>query len=400
MSKRAIGVLIACFSTIFIAYAIRYSYGVLLPEMLPALAISKAEAGVIFSSYFVAYTVLSPVLGSVSDRYDVRVILALFVAMMGAGTLLMAFSSSLLQASLFFTLAGIGCSACWAPVMAVAQRWTSDKRRGMALAFIDAGSSLGIVAGGAAVPLIVTAFSDWRMGWASLGGLGLFVAVLNFLLVRSYPAEQSSSPQTRQRRGRFAGIAYKQLLRDKRFWLIGLAYLLTGFSIIIPFTFLSTYAVQELAFSYESATRLITVIGVAAIVGKMVMGPISDRIRNGRIKIMMLCAILIAMGALGMAYSRGWVLVVITAIFGAGYGGVWSMYAACASDYFSKESAGGIIGLWTFYLGIGSTCAPILAGWTADITGTLVWSFIIAAAGAVVSFILLIPMLRSPVKNK
>ncbi len=395
MSKRAIGVLIACFGTIFIAYAVRYSYGVLLPEMMPALSITKAQAGIIFSSYFVAYTVLSPVLGTMADRYDVRAVLALFVGIMGAGTLLMAFPSSLLQAILFFTLAGIGCSACWAPTMALAQRWTSDKRRGMTLAFIDAGSSLGIIAGGAAVPLIVNVFSDWRAGWASLGGLGLFVAVLNLLLVREPPSAQAG-----QRRSKFTGLPLRKLFSDVRFWLIGLAYLLTGFSIIIPFTFLSTYAVQELSFPYDSATRLITVIGVSAIVAKMVMGPISDRIKCGRIKIMMLCALLIAGGALGMAYSRGWVLWLTIAIFGAGYGGVWSMYAACASDYFSKESAGGIIGLWTFYLGIGSISAPILAGWTADSTGTLVWSFLIASAGAVVSFILLIPMLRSKVENK
>ena len=68
-------------------------------------------------------------------------------------------------------------------------------------------------------------------------------------------------------------MPYLKLLRDSRFWLIGLAYLLTGFSILIAFAFLSTYAVQELAFSYEVATRLVTVIGIGAIVGKLTLGP-------------------------------------------------------------------------------------------------------------------------------
>ena len=45
MDKRL--VFTACFLTVFISYSIRYGYGVLLPEMLPALAITKAEAGVI-----------------------------------------------------------------------------------------------------------------------------------------------------------------------------------------------------------------------------------------------------------------------------------------------------------------------------------------------------------------
>jgi hypothetical protein len=37
--------MIAGFFTVFIAFAVRYAYGLLLPEMIPALAISKTQAG-------------------------------------------------------------------------------------------------------------------------------------------------------------------------------------------------------------------------------------------------------------------------------------------------------------------------------------------------------------------
>ena len=136
MPKRAVAVIIAGFFTLFIAYAVRYAYGMLLPEMLQTLSISKAEAGVVYSSYFIAYTIFSPILGVLADRHDVRTILTVFVAILGAGAFLMSYSSSVLNASLFFTLAGIGHSACWVPVVALIQRWVSDRRRGMALAFI------------------------------------------------------------------------------------------------------------------------------------------------------------------------------------------------------------------------------------------------------------------------
>jgi len=393
MNKRALAVFIACFCTVFMAYAIRYSYGVLLPEMLPFLAISKTEAGVIYASYFTAYTIVSPVLGFLADRYDVRFLITLFTVLLGAGTFLMAYSSSTVQASLFITLAGIGSAACWVPVMALAQRWAGDRRRGMTLAFIDVGSSLGVVWTGSAVPLIVMAYS-WRMGWMSLGIMALLLAIINFSMVRNPPVEKSGlrNINLEQRTREPISTIYNRLLRDTRFWLIGFAYMLTGFSIIIPFTFLSTYAVQELAFPYEAATGLITVIGITAMVGKLVLGPLSDKV--GRIKVMMLCAVLIGAGSLGMAYSRGSILILVTTIFGLGYGAVWSMYAASASDYFSREYAGSIVGLWTVYLGIGSIFAPIIAGWIADTTGTLAWSFVLAMAGAVISLILLLLVRR------
>jgi MFS family permease len=333
------------------------------------------------------------VLGLLGDRYNVRLLLTLFVAIFGTGTFLMAYSSSIIQASLFFVLAGIGSAVCWAPTMALAQRWTSDKHRGKTLAFIDVGSALGIVGTSTAVPMIVTAY-DWRAGWMSLGALGFAVAVFNFATVRNHPGEQSRLRQEtfRQHNGEPLSAIYMRLLRDIRFWLIGLAYLLTGFSIIIPFTFLSTYAVQELLFSYEASTRLITIIGVGAIIGKITLGPLSDKV--GRIRVMMLCALLIAGGSLGMAYGQGVGLIIFTAIFSLGYGAAWSMYAASASDYFSKESSGSIVGLWTVYLGIGSIISPIIAGWIADTTGTLSWSFILSAAGGVMSLLLLVPMWR------
>jgi MFS family permease len=111
---------------------------------------------------------------------------------------------------------------------------------------------------------------------------------------------------------------------------------------------------------------------------------------------MMLCGLLIAGGSLGMAYARSIGLIIFTAVFSLGYGTAWSMYAASASDYFSKESAGSIVGLWTVYLGIGSIISPIIAGWIADTTGTLSWSFILAAAGGALSILLLMPMWRTP----
>lgn len=364
----------------------------LLPEMLPSLGISKTEAGVIFASYFVAYTVFSPVLGLLADRYNVRVLLTLFAVILGAGAFLMTYSSSLVAASLFFALAGIGSSACWAPVIALAQRWVGTRRRGMVLAFIDVGSSLGIIVSSAAMPLLVAAYS-WRMGWVSLGALAFLLAAINFLLVRSYPVDKSSlgHPKLGQHTGEPLSVTYGRLLGDIRFWLIGLSYLFIGFSILIPFTFLSTYAVQELMLPYEVAVRLITVIGIGAVVGKMVLGPFSDTV--GRIRVMMLCTVLIAVGSLGMAYNQGFlILILFTAIFGLGYGAIWSLYAASASDYFSKESAGSIVGLWTLYLGIGSIISPIIAGWIADTTGTLAWSFILAMAAAVIALLLLLPV--------
>ena len=395
MSKRAVGIIISGFFTLFVSFAIRYAYGLLLPYMLPSLAISKTGAGIIYSSYFIAYTVFSPVLGLMVDRYDAKVLLSLFVAILGIGAYLMSFSSTVIHASLFFALAGIGHSACWVPVVTVVQRWVSERRRGTVLAIVDLGSASGIAVWSIVIPLIVGAFS-WRGGWVSLGLLAFLVAGMNFFLMRSRPPVESD---TQAPRAAFSArmpikAVYIAIFRDAKFYLIGLSYLLISFSILIPFAFLATYATQELLIPYKSAAGLVALIAVAGAFGKLFLGHLSDIV--SRIRVMMLCGALTAAGALGMAYAQGFfVLAIFTTVFGIGYGTIWPVYAASARDFFSKEYAGSVIGLWTLYHGIGSILSPMIAGWTIDATGSYVWAFILAMISAALSLLLLVPIARA-----
>lgn len=389
MGNRRLAVIIASFCTVLMGFAVRNSYGILLPEMLPSLKISKTEAGLIYSSLFLAYTVFSPVLGLLADRINIRVLLTLFLGILGIGTLLIGYSSSLIEAVFSFFLAGIGASACWAPVVPLVQRWTSDQQRGMTLALVDAGSSIGIAISSIMMPLVVGAY-NWRMGWKSLGVMALFMAGINFLLVRDSPVENPNFPHSKfnQPLNKPSGTLYMRILKDKIFLLIGVSYLLIGFSTLIPPTFITTYAVQELMLPYDAATRLVTVFAVASIFGKIVLGTLSDAL--GRIKTIILCEILVAVGSFGVVcLPIFWALHLSMVVFGFGFGAIWPLYALCATDYFSKSYAGFIVGFWTLFLGIGFILSPIIAGWIADGTGRFMWSFILAVSTAVLSVFLL-----------
>lgn len=392
MGRRVVAIIIAGFSTVFVAFAIRYAYGLLLPEMLSSLSISKTEAGIIYSSYFLTATLFSPALGLLVDRWDARVILTVFVALLGMGACLMSFSTTVLQASFFFAIVGIGHSACWAPVVTVVLRWVSEKRRGVALSIVDLGSTVSIAFWSIMIPLMIGPYG-WRTVWVCVGVLGLLAAGMNFFLVRGHPSAEPENPASKAPPKAQISIkaAYTAILRDKRFHLIGFSYLLISFSILIPFLFLTAYATQELKMSYSSAAGLLAVAGVAGAIGKLILGPLSDVV--GRLKVMMLCGLLIAAGALGFAYVRGFVvLIFFTAIFGVGYGTIWPVFAASARDLFSKDYAGSIVGLWTLYHGLGSIVAPVFAGWTIDASGTYFWAFILSVTSAILSSLLLLPL--------
>jgi MFS family permease len=395
MGHRVVAIIIAGFSTMFVAFGVRYSYGLLLPEMISSIGISNTEAGIIYSSYFLTATLCAPVLGLLVDRTDARVLLTVFVALLGLGAFLMSYATKVVQAGFFFALAGIGHSACWAPVVTVVLRWVSERRRGIALSFVDLGSASSIAFWSIMIPVIIGPYS-WRTVWVFLGLSALLAAGMNFFLVRSHPPFEADpkAQETTPKAKIPIKAAYKAIFRNKKFHLIGFSYLLISFSILIPFTFLTTYATKELMIPYQSAAGLVAVIGISGAVGKLVLGHVSDVV--GRVKVMMFCGILTATGGLGMAFAQAFTLLVLsTVVFGVGYGTIWPVFAASARDLFSEKHSGSIIGLWTLYHGSGSILAPVISGWTIDATGTYVWAFILTVISSMLSLLLLLPILRA-----
>lgn len=376
MPQRAYAVIIAGFFTVSIAYGIRYSYGMLLPEMLPALQITKIQAGTIFSVYFIAYTICTPVLGTLSDLFNYRLIITLFTGVLAAGAILMAHTNGFLQACLFFSIVGLGHAACWAPVTGLVSKWVPHQRRGMALSFVTMGIGLGVPLWGTLLPLIVKA-SGWASGWLAMGFFALGVAALNLILVRNPAPSKTKAPQlTVQDHFQQVWAIYKALFKNKTFWFIGLAYMLVGFNVLVPFTFLPVYARESLNMAYTTSTRFVAVIALFGIVGQLTLGTLSDT--AGRIKVLIICSVIMGTGCLGIIFFHTiWGLYVVMAFYGMGYGAVWPVYAAAATDFFSKNKTGSVVGLWTVFLGLGSIASPVICGWTIDKTAGYTWTFLL-----------------------
>jgi MFS family permease len=387
LNKRAIAVIIAGFLTASIAYSIRYAFGMLMPEMLPALDITKTQAGKILAAYFIIYTIFTPVLGVLSDYYSYRTIITLFTAILGLGALLMANVSSFIQTGLYFSVAALGHAACWAPIVVLVQKWVPDNRRGTALSFVTSGVGTGVFLWGLLLPVIVT-YSSWRSGWTLLGVTGLFTALLNYILVRNPPDSKIEKKSNKLNIKNFLA-SYHSIFLQASFWYIGIAYLLVGFNLIILFAFLPIYARESLGWAFNDSTRFISIISLFGIAGQLIIGSLSDKI--GRIRVMIFCSLLMGATSLGLVFAENLkILYFIVACYGIGYGPVWPVYAAAAADFFSRSHTGGIIGLWTLFLGIGSLSAPVISGWIIDSTGSYTWIFLLATLAGLLSALILL----------
>lgn len=387
MTKRAYAIIAAGFFTVSIAFSIRYGYGMLLPEMLPDLGISKTEAGAIFAAYFVVYTLATPVLGALTDRFNYRFLLTFFTTVLACGAMMMAFADSLWLACLVFAVAGLGHAACWAPVTALVQKWVPDHKRGTALSIVTMGLGVGLPFWSILLPAIVKE-AGWEAGWMGLGLFCLAVAALNYALVRNPVNEKVAGNPLIHPAPSFLE-SYRDLLKNRVFWIIGMGYFFIGANVIIPYTFVPVFAKEALALPYTAATRFVAVMALSGLAGQLTLGPLSDTV--GRIRVMMTCALIMGTACVGMALSQNpWMLYAFSGLFGYGYGAVWSAYGAAASDFFPKEHTGGIVGLWTCLLGVGSVISPVVCGWTIDLTGDYTWAFMLGLFSGVLSAMVLL----------
>ena len=392
-------ILTASFATIFIHYSIRLGYGILMPEMIQSLQISKAQAGTIASSFYLAYGIFSPIMGFAVDRFNSRVLLTVCSAILATGTYFMSRPETLSQACFAFFIAGVGASAMWTPVVTLVQRWYGAKRRGLALGILSVSYAIGYGVMGIALPPVVAGYG-WRACWLILALFSLLLVPLNGILLRNHPrdlnlkpwgeGEKASAPVSPDQGEK--RIRYRQLLRLPSLWFAAVSYLFIGFTAYLVNLFIVTYGNLELKYSFPQAAQLASGIAFSGIAGAFLLPLLSDYI--GRKK----CLLIINGGMTGSILLIIWAgrtwpsLFAAACIFGVFYAAAWPMYAAAAGDFFPRGATGTVLGFWTIFYGFSLVLAPALGGYIADQTGTFRYSFSVAVFTGCLAVLFILPV--------
>ncbi len=391
LDRRGI-IVLASVLTVFVSFGIRSGFGVLLPKIIDALALTKTEAGYVGSSFFIGYIVSAPLLGILTDKIGARIVITAFCIVMGAGTLLMGTVSSLWTACLFNSIAGVGAANSWGPVVALLQKWFNVRQKGMVLGLLSVGAHFGMATMGMILPWLLFGHG-WRFGWFALGFLALMIVPINGVLLRSRPEDESIKIQSglsSMRAPANLGMSVSQIdcggpLKNSNFWLIGISYLALSFAINSAFTFLVTYATVEVKIGYTVAAMLVTILALSGIPGSLILPLFSNRL--GRMRVLTVSNLILAgsLSSFVLGKPGASSLMLSALVFGIFSGGLWPLYGACATDFFSPSVAGTVMGFWSSLFGLGSMVSPLITGYIADIYGSFFWSFIVSSLLSVVA---------------
>ncbi len=280
----------AGFLDLFVNYSVRLGYGVVLPEMIRDLGLSRTAGGTIYNAYLFTYIALTPLTGWLTDRIGARRVIPACLAVLGLGVLLMARVSSLEGACLAYALVGGGATGIWTPVLAVVQRWFARAAARPCPRHPLDGLRSRIRGGRCLLPLVAMQYG-WRHTWTILGAAALILVVVNGVLLSKRPRILRHNRLGRgggrrrpgpQRDGIAGRRAAEEILRNPTFWWIGLSYFCISYSLYGITTFMVDYARDQVGLSLGAASFLATIHGSFQVLGALTILPLSDRLGRKR----------------------------------------------------------------------------------------------------------------------
>ncbi|MEC8976172.1 MAG: MFS transporter [Actinomycetota bacterium] len=371
----------AAFTVLFVVYGIQFSFGTFVGDVVADTGWSETRLQLIFAIYIGLYSALSALSGWLTDRWGPRPIVATGSILLTGGYLLWATSDSLIIVALGMGIvAPLGMSCSWVPCNATVVRWFVV-RRGLATAIATSGGSLANILVPPIAALLVDAYG-WRVAIVGMSIFGGVCMLLSALALERDPESIGQVPDGSPMSSRhttedgLTGVSPAEAWRSVTYWQIFGMYALTFVAVFIPFVHLVQFA-QSLGASLQTASTVISAIGIGGLVGRLVMGPISDRI--GRKTSVILALGIETAAFMGMAISSGlWLLYPSAAAFGFAYGGGVVVFPPLVADLFGRAHAGAIVGRIFATAGSMAAIGPYVAQLIHNALGDYRWAFLLS----------------------
>jgi len=371
----------AAFTVLFVVYGIQFSFGTFVGDVVADTGWSETRLQLIFAIYIGLYSALSALSGWLTDRWGPRPIVATGSILLTGGYLLWATSDSLIIVALGMGIvAPLGMSCSWVPCNATVVRWFVV-RRGLATAIATSGGSLANILVPPIAALLVDAYG-WRVAIVGMSIFGGVCMLLSALALERDPESIGQVPDGSPMSSRhttedgLTGVSPAEAWRSVTYWQIFGMYALTFVAVFIPFVHLVQFA-QSLGASLQTASTVISAIGIGGLVGRLVMGPISDRI--GRKTSVILALGIETAAFMGMAISNGlWLLYPSAAAFGFAYGGGVVVFPPLVADLFGRAHAGAIVGRIFATAGSMAAIGPYVAQLIHNALGDYRWAFLLS----------------------
>ncbi len=323
----------------------------------PLLAELSVDRTALSLSYLVGTLVgasAQPLIGRLSDRYDVRHVVAGIAAVFALVLLALSFVTGLL--GLTFGYVGVRMAGQGALGLAVTTALSRGirHRRGLALGIAAAMGSAGISLAPVLLQQVVEALgirSAWR--WEALA-VAVIVIPLAYLLPR-----RSLAPVTEGHAHPMAEDAWtvRQALRTVMFWVLTVA-VASSSMLVTALSFHQIALLGERGLTPVGAATNFLPQTITALLTTLLVGALVDKVDP---RVFVVISMTLVAGALLMVtvIVPGWSAITYGLILGASGGALRGMEAATFARYYGVANIGAIRGIATFVSLAASALGPI-----------------------------------------
>ena len=352
-----------------------YTLPLFYPQWLAEFGWNEEQVTRPASLFFLVAALLTPVMGVLFDRYSTRRIMLFGVVAILAALICLPGISSLNQLLVIYMVFALGLAGCGlVPNMLILTRWFK-RRRGLAVGLLLLGSSFG----GVFFPLLTrtSITPGWREAVWFITLVGAAMMLIGVLaLLRNHPQALGlgpdgdaiptpdspsmtatnpgpakaggEKPALQSMRGAAPGPTLGQAMRTPVFYILVFVTAAMWFCIVGLIQHQSIFLKQDLGVDAGSLPLVFSLFFWFAIIGKLVFGYLSDH--YDKVKIMFVAILCLIVGLLLLRILEAdnrLLLYAYATIFGAGFGGSFSMIQLVLAEYFSGASYGKILALLT-----------------------------------------------------
>ncbi|EEB80449.1 MAG: MFS transporter [Halioglobus sp.] len=355
-----------------------YTQGLFIEAWIADFGWTRAQASLGILGSTLALAAVLPFIGSIVDRYGL--VTPVMISLLGlsvAYVLLGLFVQSIATFVMLAMLQAILGSASSPLAYTRAINTVFDKQRGLALGVALSGAGLAATFGPTLISNAIDAFG-WRGAYYAMALFTLVVgAVIVIVLSRLKGASASTNIDTEA-----ASEDFKIAKASRTYWTImaaifclslGLGGLMIHFVPIL----------LDVGFTTDAAVKIAGVIGIAVILGRLLVGFAVDRIFAPRVAIAILFACIC--GVLALALLGSAVAVPAAFVIGFSVGAEVDLIGYLVARYFGIHAYGQIYGRQYSTFLIATGLSPVILGAVRDATGTYTASLFTAAAFMIVS---------------
>lgn len=341
----------------------------------------------------------APMIGSMADKRGSGFILTASALLLGAATLLLSVTESLIWFYAVFCVARMTFASPFdIGTTSVVAKWFV-RSRALAMSYVNVISSISL----ATIPMIAHAAmqgSDWRAGWIAIAAVVLTVGVLpNLVLMVRQPEDIGLRPDDRIRRpARADGDATpppvpaeytrRQALRTPALWII-MAYTALIFPVQAGVSLHQVPHLIQQGLPPLAAVGAVSVFAVTAAVASLGFGYFDRRI-SSRAGLCVAAAFMSLSAVILIGVTAVWHAYAAMLLFGAGIGGILTLTPVILADYFGRNNYGAIRGIALPVQVLFQAAGPVIAGVLYDWKGFYTYSLVLFSGFALLAAILIL----------